>query len=82
MIITFLLTIFYSFILFLIGLLPVGVLPVGISTALIYIIGVVNSFNWFFPITDLFAVLFIALIFEAAVLLWHFINWVYRLIRG
>jgi len=82
MIVTFILQIAYAFINFLIGFLPVGSLPPQITTALTYFVGVINSFNFLFPIDTLITVLGISISFELAVVFFHFINWVYHKIRG
>jgi len=81
MITSFLLQIVFTFLNFLISFLPVGSLPSGIPTAITYIAGVMNTFNWFFPLDTLFAVLAIAVAFEVAIIVFHFVEWVYHKIR-
>jgi len=82
MITAFFLNIFYSLIIFLLGLLPVGSLPSDITTSLAYIVGVMNTFNYFFPIGALFSVLALSISFELAIMVFHFANWIYHKIRG
>jgi len=82
MISTFFLTIFYNFFNLLIGFLPVGFIPSDIASSLTYIVGIMNTFNFFFPIGALFLALGISLGFETAVLLFRFVNWIYHKIRG
>lgn len=82
MITTFFLNIFSNFLTGLFGLLPTGTLSSEVQNALIYITGVMNTFNYFFPIDILFSVLAIAISFELALLLFHFGNWIYGKIRG
>ena len=81
MIVSFILTVVFGFISYLISFLPVGELPSGISTALTYISGVMNTFNWFFPLDSLFVVLSIAITFELAVVAFKLVEWVYHKIR-
>jgi len=82
MIFSFFLTILFSLLGLLIGVLPVGAMSTEISTALSYFIGVLNTFNYVFPVDTLLAVLTIALSVELTFLLWNFANWVYHKIRG
>jgi len=82
MIVTIFLSILSSLFSFLIGFLPIGSIPSGITDALTYIVGVMNTFNYFFPIGTLFSVLAITLAFELGVFLYHFAMWIYRLLRG
>jgi len=78
MITTFLLIIVNTFVGFLLSILPIGNIPSGILTSLSYIVGVMNTFNWFFPLDTLFTVLLITLTYELAVLTYHFVMWVLR----
>jgi len=82
MITTFLLSIFNVFVASLVGLLPVGHLPVAITNALAYFMGILNSFSYVFPVATLLQALAIVLAFDAALLLWRFINWIIRKIPG
>lgn len=78
MIVTFFLLIINTFVSFILSFLPVGTLPAGILTGLNYIVGVMNTFNWFFPLDTLFTVLAIAVGFEIIVMVYHFGMWVLR----
>jgi len=78
MITTFLLTILFNFLNFLLSLLPVGVLPTAIATAVGYFWGVLNSFSFVFPVGALLGALLLVLSFDIAMLLWHIIQWVIR----
>jgi len=82
MITTFLLTILYSLLNLLVGFLPIGSLPAPISSALTYFVGILNTFNFFFPIDTLLTVLVFAVGFHAIIYLYHLINWIYHKIRG
>jgi len=82
MIITAILNLIYSLVNFLLSFLPIGNIPSGISDGISYIVGVMNTFNYFFPIGTLFAVLAITVTFELAVFVYHFSMWIYRLVRG
>jgi len=82
MIISFFLDLFYRFLNLVLGFLPTGSLPSAISTSLNTIVGYMNTFNFFFPIQEIFVVLGISLAFELAVQLFFFANWVYHKIRG
>jgi len=82
MISTFFLSIFSSFVNLLVGLLPTGNLPANMSTAFAYFIGVANTFNYVFPLATLLEALAVVLIFDGAVMLWHFVNWIIRKIPG
>lgn len=82
MIVTFLLNIFYLFVLGLIQLLPTGNLPQAMTDAIAYFMGVVNSFSYVIPVGTLLQALAIVLAFDAAMLLWRFINWIIRKIPG
>jgi len=81
MILTFILTVIHNFLFGLVGLLPTGTLPTAISSSLTYIVGVMNTFNWFFPLDSLFTVLGIAILFELGVIGFNLLNWVYHKIR-
>jgi len=78
MILTFLFNFFFDFLNGLINLLPVGSIPTGIGDSLTYIVGVMNTFNWFFPLDTLFTVLGITVGFELVVVSYHFIMWILR----
>jgi len=82
MILTIILDLLFNFVNFLLGNLPLGDIPTGITDALAYFVGVMNTFNYFFPISTLFQVLSITVAFELGVFIYHFSMWLYRLIRG
>jgi len=78
MITTFFLLIVNTFVVFLLSFLPSGSIPSGILTSLNYIVGVMNTFNWFFPLDTLFTVLGITIAYELIVLSYHFIMWILK----
>jgi len=82
MITTFILTIFSSFVGFLLSLLPTGSLPVAISTAFNYFVGILSAFTYVFPVVTLFQAFALVIAVDLAILVWHFINWVIRKIPG
>lgn len=67
--------VFTSLVLFLIGFLPTGTLPSGISDALTYFRSVAHSLDSVLPVYTALLIIFIMMIFEAAVLLFRAINW-------
>jgi len=81
MISTFFITIVFSFINGLLSLLPTGSLPVAIITGVAYFMGILNTFNYLFPIDTLVAVLGFALIFHSAWFFWGLYNYIYGLLR-
>lgn len=78
MITTFILITVNTFVGFLLALLPTGSLPSGISSSMYYIFGVMNTFNWFFPLDTLFTVLAITVGYELVVMGYYFIMWILR----
>jgi len=82
MISTFFLSIFYSFVNFLVSFLPSGSLPSGVSTAVTYFWGVVNTFSYLLPLDTLLQALLVVFAFEFAIMLWAFLNWIIRKIPG
>jgi len=82
MITTFILTIFSSFLNFLVGFLPTGSIPQGFTDAVSYFFGALNAFSYIFPVSTLFTCLLLYLAFDLAVLLWHLFNWVIKKIPG
>jgi len=82
MITTFLLTIFNTFVGFLLGLLPSGNLPEVIISAFAYFVGVMNSFSYVIPVATLFQAFALVVAVDLAIMLWHFINWIIRKIPG
>lgn len=82
MISTFFLSIFYSFVSFLVGFLPTGTLPASIASSFAYFMGLVNSFSYFVPVATLLQAALLVLAFDGALFLWSFINWIIRKIPG
>jgi len=82
MITTFFLFIFNAFVAFLVSLLPTGHLPAAIATAFAYFLAVVNSFSFVIPVDTLLQAAGVILIFDGAMVLWFFINWIIRKIPG
>jgi len=82
MIFTFLLTIFNTFVSFLLSFLPSGNLPSIITDAFTYFVGVMNAFSYVIPVATLFQAFALIVAVDLAILLWHFINWVIRKIPG
>jgi hypothetical protein len=82
MITTFFLQLLYSFVNFLVALLPNGNLPTQITTAFAYFVSVANTFSYVVPIGTLLAALAILIAVDGAIMLWHFFNWVIRKIPG
>lgn len=82
MIIAFLLEALLGFLNFLLSFLPTGELPTQISTALTYIMGTMATFNWLLPIDTLLTVAVLAIAVHAAILTFHFAEWVYHKVRG
>jgi len=82
MIFTLILNGLYAFLTGLLLLLPVGHLPTVITTSFTYLFGIANTFSYVLPIATLMQALAVVLAFDAAVLLWHFFNWIIRKIPG
>jgi len=82
MITTFLIATLVSFIGFFIGLLPTGVLPVAVSSSFSYLSGILNTFNFIFPISHLFIVFILVITVDIVVWVFHSFLWVYHKIRG
>jgi len=82
MITTFFLTIFFSLLSLFVNFLPTGDLPAGIAEGLAYFWGILNTFNYIFPISTLLTILLIVLSFNTAFWVWGLINWIYHKIRG
>jgi len=82
MIVTFILTILYSFINLLLGILPTGHIPAGFTNAFAYFMGLVNAYSYVVPIGTLLAAAAVVLVFDGALMLWYFINWIIRKIPG
>jgi len=82
MITTVILLAFNAFLAFLVVLLPSGTLPTAISAAFAYFIGLANAWSYVIPIGTLLQAAGVVLVFDSAMLLWHFINWVIRKIPG
>jgi len=82
MITSFFIAVFVSIINLILGLLPIGTLPAAVSSSITYISGVLNTFNYLFPISDLFIVLSLVITVELILWLFHVTIWVYHKIRG
>jgi len=82
MITTFLLTLFNNFIVGLLNLLPTGHLPVEITTAFAYFFAVLNAFSFVVPVDTLLQAAGVVLVFDGAMLIWYFVNWIIRKIPG
>jgi len=82
MITTFFLFIFNAFVSFLLSFLPTGSLPTALTDSFMYFWSVVNSFSYIFPVSTLLLALLFILAFDAAVMLWHFIQWIIKKIPG
>jgi hypothetical protein len=82
MITTFILTLFNSFLSFLLQFLPTGTLPSGLVSAIGYFWSAINSFSYIFPVGTLLLALLFLVAFDFAIVFWHFIQWVIRKIPG
>jgi len=82
MIVTLFLNLVYFFLQGLIGLLPTGHLPTVMTSAFAYFVGVANLFSYVVPIDTLLQAALIVLVFDGAILVWHFLNWIIRKIPG
>jgi len=76
------LSIFSSFAFLVVGLLPSGDLPQGITDALSYFWSLVNTFSYIIAVDTILQAIIVVLFFDAALLLWSFINWIIRKIPG
>lgn len=82
MIFTLILNAFDDLIVGLVGLLPTGHLPVGVTTAFAYFMGLLNSFSFFIPVDTLLQAAGVILVFDGALIVWYFANWIIRKIPG
>ena len=83
MITGFLLTIIYSFINFLVGLLSSGsTIPDTWVNSVYSIWGYINAFSFIVPVQTLLLVLGIAITFHLFIFGWKALHWIYSLIRG
>jgi len=82
MIISFLLTLFSLFLSGLINLLPSGHLPTAITTAAAYFMALLNSFSFIVPVDTLLQAAGVILVFDGALVVWYFLNWIIRKIPG
>lgn len=82
MISSFFLTIFNGFIKLLLNILPTGSLPNEITASVAYIFGIANAYSFIIPVGTLLAAAGVILLFDGALLLWYFINWIIRKIPG
>jgi hypothetical protein len=82
MIVAFFLSLFFGFINLLLGVLPTGHLPVQMTAAFAYFFGAANLFSYIVPVATLMQALVVVLVFDGAIMLWHFVNWIIRKIPG
>jgi len=82
MITSFIVSTFVFLIGFIINLLPTGVLPVDVANAISWLQGILNTFNFIFPISTLFTVLILVVSVDIALWVFHAFLWVYHKIRG
>jgi uncharacterized membrane protein YdfJ with MMPL/SSD domain len=83
MIVTFFLQIAYSFLNFLVGLLPTGgSFPASWTSGIATVWGAVNVFSFIVPVGVLVTALGIAVTFHLFVFSWKFLHWLWSLIRG
>jgi len=82
MIFTLILNFFFLLITGLVGLLPTGNLPAVIGTSFTYIVSIANEFTYVIPIPTLLEALGVVVVFDTAILVWHFVNWIIRKIPG
>lgn len=82
MILTFLFSIFTAFLGFIISFLPAGNLPTAITTSFSYLLSIVNAFSFIIPVDTLLQAAAVILVFDGAMVLWYFVNWVIRKIPG
>jgi len=83
MITTFFIQIAYSFLSFLVGLLPVGgSIPTSWVSAVQTLWYGINAFSFIVPVATLVSCLAIAMAFHLFVFAWKFLHWLWALIRG
>jgi hypothetical protein len=83
MIVTFILNIFYRFILTVISVLPTAsALPSAVDTALTYVFSLMWYLNYLLPIDTLVTILLLALTFHLALALWSLGYRIIGIVRG
>ena len=82
MIISLLLSVFLSFVNFMIGLLPTTGLPAGIVSGVNGFFQYVYQFNGFFPIDMAITMIGYTAVFWGIIFAWDASHWIIRLIRG
>jgi len=82
MISTFLLTLLYSFLNLITGILPTGHVPAIMQTAFAYFVGIANSFSYVIPVATLLQAMAVVIAVDGAIMVWHFINWIIRKVPG
>lgn len=82
MIVSFLLSMFQTFIVGLVLLLPTGHLPQGITDAFTYFMGILNAYSFVVPVDTLLQAAAVVLIFDGSMFIWYAINWTLRKIPG
>jgi len=81
MIIGFFLSLFYTFISFIVGLLPTSAFPSEISSAITTFWSYVNLFSMVVPVQTIITVLGLSFTYLATLLVWDAFHWVLRRIR-
>jgi len=83
MILTFVFSIFYYFLNFILSLLPtVAPLPTDFIDFFSTVIGYLYNFDSLLPVATILQVLTLAVFFHGGILLWRFINYIIHLVRG
>jgi len=82
MIIGFFLRIGFIVLNFVVGFLPVVAFPTAITNAVVAVAGFINAWSYIFPVSTLFTVLTLAMIFHLTVIAWKYAHLLGRYIRG
>lgn len=82
MIFTLILNFFDLFLSGLLNLVHEGHLPSQITTSFAYFFNTANQFSYVVPIATLMQAFALVLTVDAAILVWHFLNWIIRKIPG
>lgn len=82
MITGFFLSLFYTLIAFIVGLLPTTAYPSGISDGIELFWGYIQLFSLLIPVTTLLTIVGLSLSYYAALLLWDAMHWLMRRIRN
>lgn len=57
-------------------------LPSAVSTAINFLLDKLYGFSLIVPADDIILIIQYTIVFEAMVLIWHFVRWVINLVRG